>query len=281
MGIITPDLIKELRQRTGVGMSKCKEALEQAGGDLQLAIENLRKSGIASAIKKEGRETKEGLISVLEQGDELSLFELSAETDFVVSNEHFQTLARNLVKQIATEYPADVQALLESKYQAEPNLTVEEKRALIVQSIGENIQPKRFETLKKSADSTFGVYSHMGGKIVTVVVLKGSDAEKELANDLAMHVCASSPEYLGPEQIPAELLDKEREIARSQVQNKPANIIESIVEGKLKSYYKEVCFLHQAYLKDNKQSVEQVVEARAKQIGKPLKITHYLRWSVK
>jgi len=278
---VTPDMIKELRQRTGVAMGKCKEALEQSGGDIELAIENLRKSGIAGAVKKEGRETKEGLINVVESGNELTLFELSAETDFVVSNEHFQTFAKNLAAQIAAERPADLAALLASPYKAEAGLTVDEKRALIVQSIGENIQPKRLEILKKASEATVGVYPHMGGKIVTVVVLEGASNEKALANDLAMHVCASSPEYLDPSQVTAEILEKERDIARTQVQNKPANIIESIVEGKLKAYYKEACFLQQAYLKDAKQSVEQIVESRSKEIGKPLRVTSYVRWSVK
>lgn len=281
MATITPDMIKELRQRTGVGMAKCKEALEQAGGDVELAIENLRKSGIAGAVKKEGRETKEGIINAVESGNELTLFELSAETDFVVSNEHFQTFAKNLAQQIAKEHPADLAALLASPYIAEPSLTVDEKRALIVQSIGENIQPKRFEILKKSSEATFGVYSHMGGKIVTAVIIEGSSDEKALANDLAMHVCASAPEYLNPSYVPSEIIEKEREIARTQVQNKPANIIENIVDGKLKAYYKEVCFVQQAYLKDTKQSVEQVVESRSKEIGKTLQVTGYVRWSVK
>lgn len=281
MAAITSEMIKELRQLTGVGMAKCKEALEQAGGDVKLAVENLRKSGIAGAIKKEGRETKEGIICTVESGNELTLFELSAETDFVVSNEHFQTFAKNLVQQIAHEHPADLAALLASPYKAEAGVTVDEKRALIVQSIGENIQPKRFEILNKASDATFGVYSHMGGRIVTMVVLEGSNDEKALANDLAMHVCASSPEYLDPSKIPSEVVEKEKEIARSQVQNKPANMIESIVEGKYKAYCKEACFLQQAYLKDAKQSVEQIVEARSKEIGKKLQVTSYVRWSVK
>jgi elongation factor Ts len=281
MATITAELIKDLRQRTGVGMSKCKEALEQAEGNLDLAIDNLRKSGIASAVKKEGRETKEGVIIFQEENDLLALFELSAETDFVVNNEHFQNFARQLVQQIAQQRPADIQTLLSSQYMAEPNFTVEEKRALIIQSIGENIQPKRFELISKNSNATFGLYSHMGGKIVTMVVLEGSASEKELANDLAMHVCASAPEYLNPESIPAEFIEKEREIARSQMQNKPANMLESIVEGKLKSYYKESCFLQQSYLKDAKLSVEQVVEARSKQINQPLKVVQYARWSVK
>lgn len=281
MSAVTADMIKELRQRTGVGMAKCKQALEETSGNIDLAIENLRKSGIASAIKKEGRETKEGLIVTCESGDMLVLFELSAETDFVVSSEHFQTFARQLVQQIAHEQPADLATLLSSKCKADPTLTVEEKRALIVQTIGENIQPKRFEILRKSSQSTFGIYSHMGGKIVTVVTIEGSPSEKEMANDLAMHVCASSPEFLNPAAIPADVIAKEKEIARSQMQNKPANIIENIIEGKLKAYYKEVCFLQQAFLKDSKMSIEQVVEARAKQIGKPLNVSRYLRWSVK
>lgn len=278
---VAPEKIKDLRQRTGVAMSKCKEALEQAGGDIDQAIEYLRKSGIASAVKKEGRETKEGVIRTCEKENSIVFFELSAETDFVVSNEHFQTFARNLVIQIEEERPADLTTLLTSKYAPEPSLTVEEKRALIMQTVGENIQPKRFEYFSKKSNETFGVYSHMNGRIVTMVLLEGSDSERELANDLAMHVCASAPEYLNPEAVPQSILDQERDIARSQMQNKPANMVENIVEGKLKAYYKENCFLQQMFLKDTKQSIEQVLEARSKQIGKPLKVTTYVRWSVK
>jgi len=281
MSAVTAEMIKELRLRTGVGMAKCKEALEQAGGNIEQAIESLRKSGIASAVKKEGRETKEGLVVSHDSAESLVLFELSAETDFVVNNEHFQSFARNLVKQIAVEKPADLNALMNARYSAEPQFTVEEKRALIVQAIGENIQPKRYEIISKQADTTYGLYSHMGGKIVTVVILEGSAQESELAHDLAMHVCASSPEYLDPSAVSAEVIEKEREIAKSQVQNKPANIIDSIVEGKLKAYYKEVCFLQQPFFKETKLSVEQVIEAQSKKIAHPLKVSRYLRWSVK
>lgn len=281
MAPVTAEMIKDLRQRTGVGMAKCKEALEAAGGDISKAIEDLRKSGIAGAIKKEGRETKEGVIFAIERGNALTLFEMSAETDFVVNNEHFQEFARHVAEQISEEEPNDLATLLASKYRYDPSVTVDEMRALVMQKIGENIQPKRFEILRKNSEATFGTYSHMGGRIVTAVILEGSANEKELANDLSMHVCASAPEYLNPDAVPSEIKEKEREIAKSQVQGKPANIIDNIVEGKLKAYYKEVCFLQQMFLKDNKQSIEQVIEARARQIGKPLTVSDYRRWSVK
>lgn len=281
MSTIAVSDIKQLRERTGVGMAKCKKALEEAGGNIELAIENLRKSGIASAVKKEGRQTNEGAIAFEQDGDRLALFELSAETDFVVNNEGFRDFLTHLTKQVLRDSPQDIDALLSLPYISDTSLSVEEQRSLIIQSIGENIQPKRFLIKNKEGNASFGIYSHMGGKIVSVVTLKGEGDLSELANDLAMQVAASSPEYVRPEEIPAENLEKERDIARSQMQGKPENIIENIIEGKLKAYYKEVCLLHQPFFKEPKKSVQDVVDEWAKKLGTSIEVLDQLRWSVK
>jgi elongation factor Ts len=278
---VTLELIKAIRERTGVGMSKCKEALLETGGDIEKAIEHLRKAGIASAVKKEGRETTEGAITYLQNENGLTLFELSAETDFVVKNDQFQEFLKTLCKQIAHNKPNNLEDLLQTPYTADSKFTVDEKRALIVQAIGENIQPKRFTIIEKDKNQSFGIYSHMGGKIVTVVIISGSDQESELANEIAMHVCAMNPDYITPEEIPSEIIEREREIAKSQLQEKPENIMENILKGKLTAYYKQVCLLYQPFVKDAKTDTQTLLENQSKKKGSSLTIESMLRWSVK
>ena len=194
-------MIKELRDRTGVGMGKCKEALEEAHGDMELAISNLRKAGMASAVKKEGRTTNEGMIGTAENGQVVALVEINAETDFVVKNERFQQFLKNIAEEIATTRPASLEAFLKQKFSKDNHLTIDEYRATIIQTIGENIQIKRLKIIPKSSDKSIGVYNHLGGKIVTLVEIKGSPSQDALAKDIAMHIAAASPEYLAPEKF--------------------------------------------------------------------------------
>ena len=207
---ITAGMIKELRDRTGVGMGKCKEALEEAHGDIELAISNLRKAGMASAVKKEGRTTNEGLIGVAEAGAVIAVVEVNAETDFVVKNDLFRQFLNNVAAEAATTNPASLEAFLNQKYSKEPSLTIDQYRATIVQAIGENIQIRRLLTIVKSPQKSVGVYSHLGGKIVTVVEITGSSTEEAIAKDIAMHVAAAAPEFLSPEKVPAETIVNEK-----------------------------------------------------------------------
>lgn len=278
---ITAALIKELRDRTGVGMGKCKEALESANGDIDLAIANLRKAGIASAVKKEGRSTNEGVIVVSESPKAIAIVEVNTETDFVARNERFQQFVAQLSKEIASHLPSSLEQVLDHSYSAEgQTMTTDQHRSLLVQAIGENIQIKRFITIPKESTKSIGVYSHLGGKIVTVVELDGSNGEEALAKDIAMHVAAASPEYLSPETVPAEVLNQEREIAQGQVKGKPANIVDKIVDGKVESFYGNSCLTRQKYIKDDQLTVEELVAQRAKATGKPLKITRFVRWGL-
>lgn len=277
---VTPQMVKELRERTGVGMGKCKTALDEAKGDMDIAIDLLRKSGMASAVKKEGREVKEGLIATYETKDAISLVEVNAETDFVTKNEKFKAFISDIAQEAAEARVIDVESLLKKKYGKDPSLTIDQHRALVIQSIGENIQIKRLTLLKKSSDVSFGVYSHMGGKIVTAVEMEGGAGNEDLARGIAMHVAAESPEYLRPEAVPAAVKAKEEEIAREQVKNKPANIVDKIVEGKIKAYYDQVCLLCQKYVRDPNMTITQLVEAEAKRLKKPIAIRSYLRWQV-
>jgi elongation factor Ts len=279
-GKVTAEMVKELRDRSGVSMGKCKEALEQAGGDMNKAIDILRKSGMASAVKKEGRETNEGLIGAAESKETVALVEVNAETDFVTQNEKFKQFLREVAQEAADSATSSLDALMKRPYVKDKSISLDQYRALVVQSLGENIQVKRVSILPKTADVSIGLYSHMGGKIVVAVMLSGGSGQEALARDIAMHVAAESPEYLRPEGVPADVRAKEEEIARSQVQGKPANIIDKIVEGKVKAFCDEVCLICQKYVKDNTITISQLLEKEGKRLNKPLDIKAYHRWKV-
>ncbi len=280
MSKVTAEMVKELRERTGVSMGKCKEALDIAGGDMEKAIDHLRKTGMASAVKKEGRETNEGMIGVAEGPHAVALVEVNAETDFVTQNEKFKQFVQEIAQQAADTKPASLDALLAEKYRKDPSITVDQHRALVMQSLGENIKVKRLTILPKTGDSSFGLYSHMGGKIVTLVELLGGPGQEAFGRDIAMHVAAEAPEFLNPEEVSAEVKAREEDIARSQMQGKPANIIEKIIEGKMRDFYKQVCLNNQMYVRDNAVSIAQLVEKEGKRLGKPLSIRRFLRWQV-
>jgi elongation factor Ts len=278
---VSVTLIKELRDRTGVGMGKCKEALEESKGDIELAISNLRKAGMASAVKKEGRTTSEGVIAFAESPKAVAVVEVNAETDFVARNERFQDFVAHLSKEIANVLPASLEEFLKHSYQYDGhNMTVDEHRSSLIQTIGENIQIKRLQIFPKSNDKSIGVYSHLGGKIVTIVEISGSNGEEALAKDIAMHIAAAAPDFVSPEAVPADVLANEREIAQSQIKGKPENIIEKIVEGKLEAFFGTVCLTRQKYIKNDQLTIQELVDQRAKAIGKPLKIIGFARWGL-
>ena len=277
---ITPAMIKELRDRTGVGMGKCKEALEEAKGDMELAISNLRKAGIASAVKKEGRSTNEGMIASAEKDRVLAIVEVNAETDFVVRNDRFQEFLKNIAEEVAATNPESLEAFKQQKYSKDPSLTIEEYRSTIVQAIGENIQIRRLKTFPKTSDKSLGLYSHMGGKLVTLVEISGSNKEEALAKDIAMHIAAAAPEYLCESDVPESVVANEREIAKTQMKDKPQNVIDKIVDGKIQSYYDAACLVRQKYIKDDSLSIADLVNKQSKSTGASLKLTDFLRWGV-
>jgi elongation factor Ts len=278
--LVTASMIKELRERTGVGMGKCKEALEEAKGDMELAISNLRKAGMASAVKKEGRATNEGMIAAAENSSAVALVEVNAETDFVVKNDRFKAFLDSIAAEVLATKPATLEAFLQQKYSKDHAMTIDEYRATVIQSIGENIQIRRILLLPKAATKSIGTYSHLGGKIVTMVEITGSNKEEALAKDIAMHVAAASPEYLSPEKVPSSVLENEKEIVKSQIKGKPDNIVDKIVEGKIHSFYDANCLVCQKYIRDDAISIKELVEKKAKDTGSHLAVTHFLRWSV-
>ena len=279
---VTATMIKELRERTGVGMGKCKEALEQANGDMELAITNLRKAGEASAVKKEGRETKEGKIGSAESPKAVAIVEVNAETDFVAKNDRFNEFLNNIAAEIAETQPATLEALLQQKYSKDPSFTIDQYRANVMQTIGENIQIKRLKVIPKNSHKAVGVYNHLGGKVVTFVEISGSSSPEveQLAKDIAMHVAAAAPEYLSPEKVPANIVEHEKDIARSQMQGKPANIIDKILEGKLNAYYDTACLTRQKYIRDDSMTIADLVSKLSKKLGQELTLSDFLRWSI-
>lgn len=278
---VTAALIKELRDRTGVGMGKCKAALEEAKGDIDLAIANLRKAGFASAVKKEGRTTNEGIIGFAEGPKALAIVEVNAETDFVVKNDRFQKFVEEIAQEAAKSAPQSLEEFLGQSYSMDnQNLTIDQYRAVLIQAIGENIQIKRLKIFLKAPNKSIGFYSHLGGKLLTVVEIDGSEEETPLAKDIAMHIAAAAPEYLSPEDVPADVIASEREIAQTQVQGKPANIIDKIVEGKINDFYNTGCLTNQKYIKDDQLTIAELVAKRAKESGKPLKLVSFARWGV-
>lgn len=280
MATITPEMIKELREVTGVGMSKCKEALVESGGDMEKAIDYLRKIGMASAVKKEGREAKEGTIGFFHGTDNLTVIEVNCETDFVAQNERFRTFVADICELASQIKPRSLEAFIDQKYHKDPTLTVDQYRNLVIQALGENIQIKRIEIILKDKDASLGTYSHMGGKLFTVVEITGARNQEELAKEIAMHVAAENPEYVSSEDVPNSVKAREEEIAKAQITGKPANVIEKIVLGKIKAYCDQFCLNCQKFIKDQSQTVGQIVDAKSKQIGKPLKIRRFWRWRV-
>jgi len=250
--------IKQLRDKTGCGISDCKTALEESNGDIDKAGEILRKKGIAKAAKRADREAGEGIIlaGVNEAGTEGYMLEVNSETDFVARNEKFQEFTNKVFAVLKTEKPSSVDGLLSV---AMDGSTVKEQLESFSGVIGEKLEIRNAKVLQNEA-GTVGSYIHMGGKMGILISLD-KPGQKELAIDIAMQVAAANPKYLKPEDVPAEELAKEKDIYREQLKNegKPEEMIEKILAGKINKYYGEVCLIKQEYIKDDKKKVEEVL----------------------
>ncbi len=255
---ITAALVKELRERTGSGMMECKKALVEANGDIELAIEEMRKAGLAKADKKADRVAAEGIIAieVSDDGKNAIMLEVNSETDFVAKADDFINFVNEVAQKALTEKPADLDALKNITLDSGEN--VETKRQALVAKIGENIQLRRFTTLS-TEDGLIGFYRH-GDRIGTMVQIKGGD--QELAKDLAMHVAASRPQAVSPADLSQELLDKERDIVATQAKDsgKPDNIIEKMIEGRMAKFVNEISLMGQPFVKDPDLTVEKLVK---------------------
>ena len=251
---ITASLVKELRERTGAGMMDCKAALKDASGDIESAIEIMRKSGAAKAAKKAGRIAAEGIISIKQKENNIVMIEVNCETDFVAKDDNFLSFSEDIVDVAMSHDVNDIDNLLKLKI---GNQTIEEAAQQLVTKIGEKVTIRRFE--KRSIENQAGIYLH-GTRIGVVVEVEGGD--QELAKDIAMHIAASKPLYIDESNVTKEVLDKEREIYMVQAQEsgKPLDIIEKIVNGRIKKYIKEITLLGQSFVKDPDQSIEKILK---------------------
>ncbi len=263
--MISASTVKELRERTGCGMMDCKKALAATDGDMDKAIEFLREKGLAAAVKKAGRIASEGLVDILVEGNVGAMVEVNSETDFVAKNAEFQQFVKDVAKQVIKTNPADVEALLDSKFVDGDN-TIREMLTEKIATIGENMNVRRFERFEGNVIG----YVHGGGRIGVMVACEGdisASAAYDAARDAAMQIAAINPLYLDKEVVPAEDIEKEKNIIIAQIKedpknaNKPENIIEKMVGGKINKFFEQNCLLQQAFVKDDSVSVGKYLDA--------------------
>ena len=252
---ITASMVKELRERTGSGMMECKKALQEADGDIDVAIENMRKSGMAKADKKSGRVAAEGrvVIKISDDGKSAAVVEVNCETDFVSGGDDFLSFVDAIASTALKNKPADIAALSEMTLEGSSE-TVEQARKEKIAKVGENMQLRRFELLETTA-GTFGSYLHGTRMGVLVEMENGND---ELIKDVAMHIAASNPLCVSEAEVPADVLEKEKEILRAQAleSGKPADIVEKMLAGRIRKYLAEITLLGQSFVKDPDKTVE-------------------------
>ena len=267
--MITAKMVNELRTMTGAGMMDCKKALVETNGDIDAAVDYLREKGIAKAAKKADRIAAEGLANVYVEGNSAVIVEVNSETDFVSKNENFKAL----VDEIGNAVLKSGATTLEETLKAETSEgTVEELIVAKTATIGEKLSLRRIEVLTKSDDEAFGSYLHMGGKIAVLTVVKG--ANEDVAKDVAMQAAAMKPEYLNEDEVPAERVEKEKQILIEQAmqEGKPADIAEKMVAGRLKKFFKEICLVDQAFIKDGDIDVKTYVKNNG---GEVVKMVRY------
>jgi len=258
---INASMVKELRIRTGAGMMECKKALEARGGDVESAIEALRKAGVAKADNRAARIAAEGVIraSVASGASQAAMVEVNCETDFVAKGDEFVAFAQAVADGVLQHAPADVDALAGLHILGDEAIPIEDRRQALIAKLGENIQVRRFD-LMRSDEGYIGLYLH-GGRIGVMVDLHGAD--KGLAKDIAMHVAASRPLSVSEQEVPAELIEREKAIfaAQAEQSGKPPEIIEKMVQGRLKKYLAEITLLGQRFVKDPDKTVGELLQA--------------------
>lgn len=255
--MISAQQVKELRESTGAGMLDCKNALEATNGNMEAAIDYLREKGIAKANKKESRIAAEGLASIYTNANKAVILEVNSETDFVSKNEEFKSMLDIIGNTILNSDVIDMESALNLKYEEGTlNDLIISKTA----KIGEKLSFRRFAVLTKENDEHFGTYLHMGGRIAALTKIKG--ANDEVAKDVAMQAAAMKPEYVFENEVPTEVIEREKSVFKEQAINegKPAEIAEKMVEGRLKKFFKEICLADQAFIKDNDINVSTYVK---------------------
>ena len=283
MAQITVAMVKELREQTGAGMMDVKAALVEANGVMEEARTILRKKGLATASKKAGRITAEGMVTALVEGNSGVLVEVNCETDFVARTEGFRNFAADVARVVLTSKVNSVEELNNQKWPGTSE-TVAQKTQEMIGSIKENITIRRFARYDAAPSGAIATYIHAGGKIGVMTELVGNEEPhgKEVAKEVAMHIAASDPRFLAREDVTAKDLENEREIARDQARQsgKPDNIVEKMVTGKMEKFYGEACLLEQPYIKGDKQSVAQYLAAAGKEKGCKYVVTRFVRYKL-
>lgn len=308
MAEISAQLVKQLREKTGAGMMECKKALQEANGDLAEAEVVLRKRGITAAGKKETRSTKQGLIGahISDDGKTGVLVEVNCESDFVARTEDFQSLTADIAAHIAETKPKSVrvedvaeaerenfkahEALYEQKFSKDQNTTVAELVKRKIAKLGENINISRFVIYNVDGQGTVGNYIHTGGQIGVLLEAHTGKPEtirnpefKTLVRDLAMQIAAASPQFVGKQNVAADVLDKERDIQkeRARGEGKPEKMLDKIVEGRLSKFYEEICLLEQPFIRENTLSVAELIKNTGSKLGDPaIQVARFVRYKV-
>ncbi len=289
MAEITASMVKELREATGAGMMDCKKALTQTEGDFDKAVEYLRENGLAKAAKKANRIAAEGIVAIATEGDtKAAVVEVNSETDFVAKNEKFQAYVAKVAAQALTSNADSIEAFLEEKWNEDTSKTVAEELQGQIAVIGENLKIRRFEKVEAN-DGAVVSYIHAGGKIGVIVKAKTAvvnDEVKEALKNIAMQVAALNAKYVTRDEVDQEYIASETEIIRAQIMNdpkesqKPANVIDGIVKGRISKQLKEICLVDQVYVKaeDVKQSVADYLKQVSKAVGADITVTSFVRY---
>lgn len=274
---ISAGQVKDLREKTGVGMMECKKALEENAGDMEKAIVWLRERGMSRAAKKADRIAAEGVVEVLvnDAGNAAAVLEVNCETDFVAKNEDFRKMVRDAAAVALKNNINDIDKLADMKL--DTGVTIKDTIAGLIQKIGENMRLRRVLTIS-APNGHISSYIHMGGRIGTAVVLEGKKDVAELGKDIAMHIAAASPRYLTRQDVDASELDQEKDIARKKLieEKKPEAMIEKILDGQMNKFYKEVCLVEQAFVKNPDISITKLLESA----DKNLKISRFVRYAL-
>ena len=268
---ITASDVAKLRSLTGAGMMDCKKALDEAAGDMEKAAEILRKKGIVKAAKRADKVAAEGVTQVVVDGNVAVIAEVNSETDFVAQNEDFKQMVNSITAALLASKPANLEQAMSV---TADGVALQDVLNNFTAKIGEKISLRRFAVVEKTDADAFGAYSHLGGRISVLVVLKNS-THAGLATDIAMHAAASNPKYISRDQVPAEVVEKEKEIYTEQLkqQGKPEAAIANILKGKLDKYYSEICLLEQAFIKDEEKTIQNL-------LGEQVTISQMLRFEL-
>ncbi len=286
---ITASMVKELREMTGVGMLECKKALAETDGDMEKAVEILREKGLAASAKKAGRIASEGLVDIYVSDDKktAAIVEVNSETDFVAKNQTFKDYVANVAKQAASTSAANMDEFFAEKWSLDEAFTVKEALSQQVAVIGENLNIRRFEKYVRETAGSLVSYVHGGGRIGVLIELaceKEAPELEELGKNVAMQIAALNPKFIAVDNVPADFIEKEKEILTQQAKNdpknasKPDNIIEKMIVGRLNKEMKEICLVEQPYVKDGDMSVKQYIDSVAKVVGAPITIARYVRF---